>query len=177
MKHLPPLLGVLFAAQLSAFAQATTIVTFDSAKVTAGDALPGSNAIVTVSFKIKEGYYLHANRPTVPRATPTIVQVGTLGATRALPPAYSAPGQKAIPGIAQPVSVYEGGLTATIPVVIAPNAAFPIKLPGLIACGPVDAKTQVAGRPEQVRFEITIPRATNTPPANPKAPAPDPKKK
>ena len=33
------------------------------------------------------------------------------------------------------------------------------------------------GRVEQVRFNITIPRATNTPPANAKSPATDPKKK
>ena len=181
MKHLLPLLCCLLVAQHSVLAQATTIATFDSAKVTTGDALPGSNVIVTVSFKIQAGYYLHVNRPSVPRATPTMIQTGTVGATRALPAAYGASGQKTIPGNPAPVPVYEGGLTVQIPVMIAPNAAFPITLPGVLAYAPVNEKTQVAGRLEQVRFNITIPRATNAPPANPKAPASpkaaDPKKK
>lgn len=177
MKHLLPLLCCLFVAQQSAFAQAPTIVTFESAKITAGDALPGSNCVVTVSFKIQAGYYLHSNRPTVPRATPTIIQVGTLGATRALPPAYSATGQKTIPGTTAPVPVYEGALTAQIPVALAPNATFPVTLPGVIGYAPVNEKTQTAGRMEQVRFTMTIPRSTNTPPATAKSPAPDPKKK
>lgn len=156
---------------------AASIVTFDSAKITAGDALPGSNVVVTVSFKIQGTHYLHSNRPTTPRATPTLIQIGPLGATRALPAAFSAAGQKTIPGNAQPASVYEGGFTAQIPVMIAPNAAFPIKLPGVVAYQAVDAKTQVPNRMEQVRFEINIPRSTNAPPANAKSPAPDPKKK
>lgn len=177
MKPLLTLLCALFAAQLSAFAQATTIVTFDSAKVTAGDALPGSNCVVLVSFKIQPGYYLHANRPTLPRVAPTIVQVGTMGATRALPPAYSATGQKTIPGNPQPVQVYEGGLTATVAVTIAPNATFPLTLPGVIAYAAVNEKNHTPGRPEQVRFNVTIPRTTNTPPATTKAPATVPKKK
>lgn len=177
MKHLLPLLCALFTAQLSAFAQATTIVTFDSAKVTAGDALPGSNCVVLVSFKIRAGYYLHSSRPVLPRVAPTIVQVGTVGATRALPPAYSATGQKTIPGNQQPVQVYEGGLTATVAVTIAPNAAFPLTLPGIIAYAPVNEKNHTPGRPEQVRFNVTIPRTTNTPPAAAKAPATAPKKK
>ena len=126
MKHLLPLIATLLATQLAAFSQATTIVKFDSAKVTAGEALPGSNCVVTVSFQIQAGYYLHSNRPTVARATPTIIQVGALGATRVLPPTYSATGQKTIPGNASPVPVYEGSFTALIPVVLAPNATFPI---------------------------------------------------
>ncbi len=181
MKRLLPLLCALFVVQLSAFAQPTTIATFDSAKVTAGEALPGSNVVVTVSFKIQTGHYLHANRPSVPRATPTMIQIGPAGATRALPAAYGATGQKTIPGTPTPVQVYEGGLTAQIPVMIAPNAAFPVTLPGVLAYAPVNDKTQVPSRLEQVRFSITIPRSTNTPPANPKAPAnakaADPKKK
>ncbi len=177
MKHLLSLFAALLAAQLPAFAQATTIVTFDSAKVAAGDALPGSNCVVLVSFKIRPGYYLHPNRPMLPRAVPTIVQVGSLGATRALPPAYSATGQKTIPGNQQPVPVYEGGLTATVAVTIAPNAVFPLTLPGLIAYAPVNEKNHTAGRSEQVRFNVTIPRTTNTPPATAKAPANAPKKK
>lgn len=176
MKHLLALLAVLAAVQLSARAQATTVVKFDSAKVTAGEALPGSNCVVTVSFQIQAGFYLHSNRPTVQRATPTIVQVGALGATRALPAAYSAPGQKTIPGNSAPVPVYEGALTAQIAVVIAPNAVFPISLPGVIAYAPVNEKTQSPGRPEQVRFTVTIPRGNNPPPAA-KSPTPDPKKK
>ena len=124
MKHLLPLFCALFVAQHYAPAQApATIVTFESAKLTAGDALPGSNAIVTVSFKIEAGYYLHSNRPILRGAMATQVQVGTLGATRALPGAFSNPGQKTIPGNAVPVQVYEGGLTVTVPVVIAANAA------------------------------------------------------
>ena len=78
------------------------------------------------------------------------------------------------------MSVYEGSLSAQIAVVIAPNAVFPIRLPGLIAYGPVNEKTHVQGRAEQVRFEINIPRATNVPPATAKTPTPkpgDPKKK
>jgi len=177
MKHLPSLLAILFAAHLSTQAQAATIVKFDSAKVTAGEALPGSNCIVTVSFQIQAGYYLHSNRPTVQRATPTIIQVGTLGATRALPAAYAAPGQKTIPGNAAPVPVYEGVLTAQIAVVIAPNAVFPIVLPGIVAYAPVNEKTQLPGRPEQVRFTVTIPRGKNPPPPGAKSPTPDPKKK
>lgn len=175
MKHLLPLLCCLFLAHQSARAQATTIVTFESAKVTAGEALPGSNCVVTVSFKIQAGYYLHSNRPTVPRATPTIIQVGALGATRSLPPTYSATGQKTIPGNPAPVPVYEGSFTALIPVVLAPNATFPITLPGVIGYAPVNEKTQAAGRMEQVRFTMTIPRSTNPPAA--KSPTPDPKKK
>lgn len=177
MKTLLPLLCALFVAQHSEAAPApapTTIVTFESANVTAGDALPGSNVVVAVNFKIQPGYYLHTSRPMVARATQTIVQVGVAGATRALPPTYSGPSQKTIPGNPQPVQVYEGGLTAKIAVVIAPNAVFPIKLPGVIAYGPVNEKTHLPGRAEQVRFEITIPRATNAP-AAPKAA--DPKKK
>lgn len=177
MKHLLPLIATLLAAQLPAFSQATTIVKFDSAKVTAGDALPGSNCVVTVSFQIQAGYYLHSNRPTVQRATPTIIQVGTLGATRALPAAYAAPSQKTIPGNPAPVPVYEGALSAQIPVVIAPNAVFPLALPGVLAYAPVNEKTQLPGRPEQVRFTVTIPRGTNPPPATAKSPTPDPKKK
>lgn len=181
MKRLFPLLCCLFVAQLSAFAQATTIATFDSAKITTGDALPGSNVIVTVTFKIQAGNYLHVNRPTLPRATPTVIQVGAVGATRALPAAYGPPGQKTIPGSPAPVQVYEGGFTAQIPVMIAPNTAFPITLPGVLGYAAVNEKTQIAGRFEQVRFNITIPRSTNTPPANAKAPAApkaaDPKKK
>ncbi|MFM8469180.1 MAG: hypothetical protein ACKODH_04315 [Limisphaerales bacterium] len=177
MKHLPALLAILFGAQLSARAQAPTIVKFDSAKVTAGEALPGSNCVVTVSFQIQAGYYLHPNRPTLPRVTPTTVQVGTLGLTRALPAAYAAPGQKTIPGNPAPVPVYEGALTAQIPVVIAPNAVFPISLPGVVSYAPVNEKTHTPGRPEQVRFTVSIPRGTNPPPANAKSPTPDPKKK
>jgi hypothetical protein len=174
---LPLAVGCLAAA--SAFAQApTTIATFDSAKLTVGDALPGSNVVVTVSFKVQPGYYLHSNRPTVPRATPTLIQVGTLGATKALPAQFSAPGAtKTIPGNTQPVPVYEGGFTAQIPVMLAPNAVFPVTLPGILAYAAVNEKTQQPGRVEQVRFNITIPRATNTPPANAKSPAIDPKKK
>ena len=48
------------------------------------------------------------------------------------------------------------------------------KIPAYAA---VNEKTQQPGRVEQVRFNITIPRATNTPPANAKSPATDPKKK
>jgi hypothetical protein len=177
MKHLLTLLAVLSAAQLSAHAQATTVAKFDSAKVTAGDALPGSNCVVTVNFLLQAGYYLHSNRPTVQRATPTIIQVGTLGATRALPAAYAAPGQKTIPGNPAPVPVYEGALSAQIPVVIAPNAVFPLTLPGILSYAPVNEKTQSPSRPEQVRFTITIPRGTNPPPATAKSPTPDPKKK
>ena len=127
MKTLLPLLGALLVAQLSASAQAPTIVTFESATVTAGTALPGSNVVVTVSFKLQPGYYLHTSRPTVPRVTPTLVQAGSLGATRSLPAAYSGPGQKTLPNSPQPVSVYEGSLTAQIAIVLAPNAVFPLK--------------------------------------------------
>lgn len=169
MKALLPLLGALFVAhQCGAAPAPTTIVTFDSAKVTAGEALPGSNVVVTVTFKIQPGYYLHTSRPTVARVTPTIVQVGVAGATRALPTSYAGPTQKTIPGNPQPVQVYESGLTVQIPVVIAPNAVFPIKLPGIIACGPVNEKTHVQNRPEQVRFEITIPRSVTPKAADPK---------
>lgn len=180
MKQLLPLLCTLLVVGLtnSVSAQApSTIVTFESAKLTAGDALPGSNAVVTVSFKIQPGYYLHTSRPMLPRVTPTQVQVGTLGATRALPAAYSNPGQKTIPGSPVPVQVYEGTMTATVPIVIAANAAFPLSLPGIIAYAPVNEKTQAAGRAEQVRFTITLPRSTNTPPAAAKGPAVAPKKK
>lgn len=178
MKHV--LVCALFLAQLSASAQ--TIVTFDAAKVTAGDAQPGSNVVVSVSFKIQEGYYLHSSRPTVPRAIPTFVQVGTLPAARALPTSYGGTGQKTIPNQPQPVPVYENSLTVQVPVVIAPYAAFPISLPGVISYAPVDAKSHAVSRPEQVRFTVTIPRATNAPPAAAKAPAntkapADPKKK
>ncbi len=178
MKHLLSLICALFVAQHSVEAQApATIVTFDSAKLTAGDALPGSNAIVTVTFKIQPGYYLHSNRPTVARAVATQVQVGTLGTTRALPPAYSNPGQKTIPGSPVPAQVYEGSLSVTVPVVIGANAVFPITLPGIIGYAAVNEKTQTAGRAEQVRFSVTLPRTTNTPPAAAKAPAVAPKKK
>lgn len=178
MKHLLPLLCALFVVQHSALAQApTTIVTFESAKLTAGDALPGSNAIVTVSFKIQPGYYLHSNRPILPRVMATQVQIGMLGATRALPAAYSNPGQKTIPGSPVPLQVYEGSMTVTVPIVIAANAAFPLSLPGIIAYAPVNEKTQTAGRAEQVRFTITLPRTTNTPPVGAKVPPVPPKKK
>lgn len=180
MKHLLSFLAALAIVGLAAPAQAqapTTVVTFESAKLTAGDALPGSNAIVTVSFKIQPGYYLHSSRPVLPRVMATQVQIGTLGATRALPAAYSNPGQKTIPGSPVPVQVYEGSMTATVPIVIAPNAAFPLSLPGIIAYAPVNEKTQTAGRAEQVRFTVTLPRSTNTPPAAAKAPAVAPKKK
>lgn len=177
MKTLLSLAGLVALAVTSALGQgANTIVTFDSAKVTAGHALPGSNAIVTVSFKIQPGYYLHANRPSVARAVPTQIQLGTTPAARSLPAAYSAPGQKTIPNNPMPASVYEGAFTAQVPVVIAPNAQFPITLAGLVAYAAVNEKNHVAGRTEQVRFNVTIPRGTNAPPANPKAPA-DPKKK
>lgn len=178
MKRLLLSLAVLGFAANSSFGQAAgTVVTFDSARVTAGDALPGSNAVVTVSFKIQPGYYLHSNRPTIQRATPTTIQAGMSGATRTFPPVYSTPGPKTIPGNAQPVMVYEGGLAAQVPVVIALNATFPITLPGLIAYAPVNGKTHAAGRLEQVRFNFTIPRGTNAPPPTPKAPAAAPKKK
>lgn len=95
MKHLLPLFCALFVAQHYAPAQApATIVTFESAKLTAGDALPGSNAIVTVSFKIEAGYYLHSNRPILRGAMATQVQVGTLGATRALPGRFLIQGRR-----------------------------------------------------------------------------------
>ncbi|MEN9573586.1 MAG: hypothetical protein RL514_1441 [Verrucomicrobiota bacterium] len=174
MKTLLPLLGAFLITHLSASAQApTTIVTFDSATVVAGTALPGSNVVVTVAFKIQPGYYLHTSRPLLPRVTPTLVQAGTLGATRSLPAAYSGPSQKTIPGSPMPLAVYEGGLTAQIAVALAPNAVFPIKLPGLISYAPVNEKTHTQGRAEQVRFEINIPRGTNALPAK----AGDPKKK
>ena len=178
MKRILLSLALLWLAAGSSSAQApATLVTFDSAKVTVGDALPGSNVVVTVSFKVQGTHYIYSNRPTTPRATPTQIQIGALGGTRALPAAFSAPAQKTIPGNAVQASVYEGGFTAQVPVVIAPNAAFPIKLPGIVAYQPVDAKTHVPSRFEQARFEINIPRATNTPPANAKSPSPDPKKK
>lgn len=177
MKKFLTLLALLALASAPAFGQvANTVVTFDSAKVTAGHALPGSNAIVTVSFKIQPGYYLHANRPSVARAVPTQMQLGTTPAARSLPAAYSAPGQKTIPNNPMPASVYEGAFTAQVPVVIAPNAQFPIALTGIVAYAPVNEKNHVAGRAEQVRFNVSIPRGTNAPPANTKAPA-DPKKK
>lgn len=177
MKRFLLLLATLCFGVGSALVQAqTTIVTFESAKVTSGDALPGSNCIVTVSYKIQPGYYLHSNRPTVPRTTATVIQVGTIGATRALPPAYSATGQKTIPGIAAPVPVYEGSLTAQIAIVLAPNAVFPVTLPGVVSYAPVNEKTHTAGRAEQVRFSIAIPRSTNPPPAKANSPTPDPKK-
>lgn len=177
MKKLLSLLGVVGLTALPAFGQgANTIVTFESAKVTAGDALPGSNAVVTVTFKIRPGFYLHSNRPTVSRATATQVQLGTTAAARSLPAAFAAPGQKTIPGNQQPASVYEGGLATQVPIVIAPNATFPITLAGIIGYAPVNEKNHVAGRIEQVRFNVTIPRATNAPPASPKTPA-APKKK
>ena len=176
MKHLLPLFAAVFVVQHSAFAQAT-VVTFDSMKVTAGEALPGSNVIVTLSFKVQPGYYLHSNRPTVPRAIATEVRLGTIPAARSLPAAYGTPGQKTIPNITQPASVYAGALTAQVPVVIAPNAFFPIQLAGAIGYAPVNEKTHVAGRVEQVNFTVTIPRSTNQPPANAKSPTPDPKKK
>lgn len=176
MKHLLSVLCALFVAQFSASAQ--TIVTFESAKVSAGTAQPGSNVVVTVSFKIKEGYYLHSSRPTLPRATPTYVQVSTLPAARTLPTSYPGTGQKTIPNVAQPVAVYENAMSAQVAVVISPYAAFPINLPGMISYAPVDAKSHAAGRPEQVRFTVTIPRDTNAPPAAVKGKAAvDPKKK
>ena len=183
MKHLLFLLCALTLSQRVAAAPApATIVTFDSAKVTLGEALPGSNVVVTASFRIQPGYYLHVNRPTVQRATPTQILLGTSPAARSLPAAYSAPSQKTIPGNTMPVNVHEGVLSAQLPVVIAPNATFPIILQGAIAYAPVNEKTHAAARPEQVRFTVTIPRATNAPPANAKAPAnaktpADPKKK
>ncbi len=179
MKPLLSLFCALFAAQLSTSAQ---VVTFDTAKVSGGDAQPGSNVVVTVSFKIQAGYYLHANRPTVPRAVATFVQVGTMPAARTLPTSYGGTGQKTIPNITQPVPVYENTLSVQVPVIISSNAGFPISLPGMISYAPVDAKSHAAGRPEQVRFTVTIPRATNAPPVaakaatNTKAPV-DPKKK
>ena len=179
MKHLLSFLSAVVVIGLSGSVQAqapATVVTFESAKLTAGDALPGSNAIVTVSFKIQPGYYLHSNRPTLPRVMATQLQVGNMGATRALPAAYSNPGQKTIPGSPVPVQVYEGNMTATVPIVIAANAAFPLSLPGIIAYAPVNEKTQTAGRAEQVRFVITLPRTTNTPPVAAKSPAVAPKK-
>ena len=172
MKNLIGLLAFLTFSSASVFGQgANTIVTFDSAKVTAGHALPGSNAVLTISFQVQPGYYLHANRPSVARATPTQMQLGTTPAARSFPPVYSAPGQKTIPGNPMPASVYESAFTALVPVVIAPNAQFPITFVGIIAYSPVNEKNHVAGRAEQVRFNVTIPRGTNAPPTNPKAPA------
>lgn len=177
MKHLLFLLGALcLAHQIQAAPAPTTIVTFDSAKVTLGEALPGSNLVVTASFRIQPGYYLHVNRPTVQRATPTQVLLGSTPTARSLPAAYSAPSQKTIPGNTMPVNVHEGVLTAQVPVVIGANATFPITLQGAIAYAPVNEKTHAAARPEQVRFLVTIPRSTNAAPANAKAPA-EPKKK
>ena len=149
-------------------------VTFESASVTAGYALPGSNAVVTASFKIKEGYYLHSNRPLVRQATPTFAQVGQNASARAYPVAYSFPaGKKTLPGVAQPVEVYEGLLTVQVPVVVGSAAVFPITLPGVLTFVPMQDKTHAAAdRLQRVNFSVTIPRGTNQPPVNPKSPAP-----
>ena len=169
MKLWLSLLIVLGGAWQPAFAQ-MPVVTFDSAKVVAGTALPGSNVVVNATFKIQAGYYLHGNRPTLPQAVATEAVVRGNNAVLVPPVAYGGTTQKTIPGTPQPIQVYEGALSLTVPVVIRPNAGFPIVLPGIIGYAPVDAKTHVAGPIEQVRFEITIPLATNLPPTNLKGP-------
>ncbi len=151
-----------------AFAQASNpYVTFESTSVKAGQALPGSNVVVTASFKIKEGFYLHSNRPLVRQATPTYVQVGQSYSARALPVAYDFPAsRKTLPGVVQPVDVYEGLLSVQVPVVISRTATFPITLPGSVSFVPVQAKNHTpADRVQRVNFTVTIPRTTNQPPA------------
>jgi hypothetical protein len=168
------LLFLLGLVPVSGQAQAPNpYVTFESATVTAGYALPGSNAVVTASFKIKEGHYLHSNRPLLRQATPTFAQVGQNASARAYPVAYSVPaGKKTLPGIAQPVEVYEGLLTMQVPVVIGPAAVFPITLPGVLTFVPMQDKTHAAAdRLQRVNFTVTIPRGTNQPPASAKSPA------
>lgn len=166
---------LLGLASVSVQAQAPNpYVTFENATVTAGYALPGSNAVVTASFKIKEGYYLHSNRPLLRQATPTFAQVGQNASARAYPVAYSFPAaKKTVPGVTQPVEVYEGLLTVQVPVVIGPAAAFPIVLPGVLTFVPMQDKTHAAAdRLQRVNYTVTIPRGTNPPPVNVKGPAP-----
>lgn len=167
-------LFLLWLASVSGHAQAPNpYVTFESAIVTAGHALPGSNAIVTATFKLKEGFYLHSNRPLLRQATATFVQVGQNASARALPAAYSFPAsKKTLPGVPQPVDVYEGQLTAQVPIAIGPAAVFPITLPGFMTFVPMQDKAHTAAdRLQRVNFSVTIARSTNQPPTNAKAPA------
>lgn len=165
---------LLWVTSVTSQAQAPNpYVTFESATVTAGYALPGSNAVVTASFKIKEGYYLHSNRPLLRQATPTTAQVGQNASARAYPVAYSFPAsKKTLPAVPQPVEVYESLLTLQVPVVLSPAAVFPITLPGVLTFVPMQDKTHVAAdRLQRVNFSVTIPRGTNTPPVTAKTPA------
>jgi hypothetical protein len=174
MKFSALVLFLLWLASVSGQAQAPNpYVTFESATVTAGYALPGSNAVVTASFKIKEGYYLHSSRPLLRQATPTFAQVGQNASARAYPVAYSFPaGKKTLPGVTQPVEVYEALLTVQVPVVVGPAAVFPIILPGVLTFVPMQDKTHaMADRLQRVNFSVTIPRSTNQPPVNAKSPA------
>ncbi|NBR86496.1 MAG: hypothetical protein EB141_01540 [Verrucomicrobia bacterium] len=168
MKRSLPLLLVFVAARL-ACAQ-MPVVAFDSAKVVGGTALPGSNLVVAATFKIQPGYYLHSNHPTMPKAVATEAQVSGNYAAQVPPVGFGATVQKTIPGTPQPVPVYEGSLSIQVPVVIRPNARFPLVLPGIIGYAPVEAKTHTPGPIEKVRFEITVPMATNVPPTNVKGP-------
>jgi len=100
--------------------------------------------------------------------------VGQNASARAYPVAYSFPaGKKTLPGITQPVEVYEALLTVQVPVVIGPAAVFPITLPGVLTFVPMQDKTHAAAdRLQRVNFSVTIPRGTNQPPAGAKGPAP-----
>ena len=151
---------VVLLATFSALAQAEP-VKIQSVTIR-GDARPGSNIVAIVSVQIEKGTYLQTQRPLSNRLTRTDVAVGPSQQVQILPASFSSGRPKTITGFKEPVLVYEGGFSITVPFAIYANAALPATVPAVLIYQPT-----VGDVPQAVKrlpFEIVIP---NSPPKKP----------
>lgn len=164
MKHLfasVALLAVTFATVPQA-GQAAEPVSIKQVEFK-GDVKPGSNFVAVVTVLVDKGFYLNPNRVTSPQMFRTDLQVAQLPAIRALPAVFSSGVPKTLPGIKEPVLVYEESFTVNVPLILHPNAVLPLTLPAALS---YQATQGTVRRPAaQLRFNLLVPKPTPTPPA------------
>ena len=128
-----------------------------------GDVKPGSNFVAVVTVAVEKGTYLNPNRVSSPQMVRTDLQVAQLPAIRALPAAFSSGAPKTLPGVKEPVLVYEESFTVNVPLMLHPNAVLPLTVPAALT---YQATQGAVRKPAaQLRFNLIVPKSTNAPPA------------
>lgn len=128
-----------------------------------GDVKPGSNFVAVVTVVVEKGYYLNPNRVSSPQMYRTDLQVAQLPAIRSLPAVFSSGVPKTLPGVKEPVPVYEESFTVNVPLMLHPNAVLPLTVPAALS---YQATQGTVRKPaSQLRFNLLVPKATNAPPA------------
>ncbi len=120
-----------------------------------GDAKPGAQVTAIVHVKVDAGYHVQSNKPSEPQYIATVVTVKTPAGVKAGTIQYPEGKSHPLPGLAKPLSVYEGDFTISIPLAIKADATLPLTVKATLGYQACQESSCYA--PQKLNFDIDLP--------------------